>query len=68
MELEKAERRNAELVSSNTSLAAELGNFKTYLRDTGNAGDEVTGSLSRYCAACIDRSVGNVLVMPTAGV
>lgn len=35
MELEKVERRNAELVSRNTSVEAELANFKTYMRDAG---------------------------------
>lgn len=34
-ELEKAERRNAELMSSNSSLGAELANFKIYMRDAG---------------------------------
>lgn len=33
--MERAERKNAELISSNASLGAELANFKTYVREAG---------------------------------
>lgn len=47
-ELEKTERRNAELVSKNSSLSAELESFKTYMRDTGERmPDAHTFTLSR---------------------